>query len=1513
MEKNVGDVALYETLVRTYESYDSHHSTSKLEQSLWESLETGLRTVNDRHANLVIVVDGFHDLVGEQSPLEFHQKLRSHISKFKTIRLITLSKAISHLSDGCRHFTITPQHLRSDIKAYFRQSFTNLPVFGALSASDRDKTVQKLTDRAKTSFIWSYLATRLLSKETSADSFLATARSMEAKLEDTIKKLVSRLHLKSEITQTMLSFMLATNRPLLVAELDELLRLNLKTRQFGDRVSVTQHIKSVCSDIVIIEGGCVRFKAKAIREYMQSLMGKSLPSLKDAHRHLTLALLLYSKLVLPDSSEPSFELLPVKAVDEAFQSNGLLFYAVRYWQTHFHASSFYGDKGSLTVTRDFHEVFPTSCYFLLLERSSCPFGISTSRLIEQYEFSLKIRELCFGEKHVTVLQTLIFLGNIHVSAQPLVGARFFYRAATLGKVVLSTYNAIVMRCTNYFLELTADITVTTRTEIVTYREHMIKLMIEICESRHGRSSKIVMKWYELLVELYVAIKETSKAAGVYKILYEIYVFIYGKNSPKAEGLREHLGDLDIVVSGQTDDVCIDEYAQFFLETTEELDVMDERRISILLRLALMYEPQKQWFLAEKIYITLWRRISEACRVKATLEIHILKIKIALDYIKFLKRLGRTDEASNILICLWVEYEHHSFEEKSVIVLIKEIGVLFKAFGLLQIAISVFTKVWGWFKSKGAVTDEDAVSTTVLITEVIEEITETTVEKKTTTVTVTEVTETVVKEIFETHWTRCRTTKVDALFFDSCLALIGLYLKTERWAEAEVVIKRSLEVTWKAVLAAEVHVKLSEHFISECIQIAARLAICYRRQMLFEKAEGIYLRIYYACLASLKITDERIAEALGVLIAFYEEHHRHEKVVEIYMQLLELYRKELGHSHKLTIKILYTLASHCRLLGRADAYEYYIEIVRVLNKDRKHCHHDAFEAAVILVRYYHERQLWVELQRICAILWETFVHAHEECVFTEELVQLIYEKYMHVLEVHAKVSISVLYEMSCKYRETVTVIFGQGASIVILAMIALAGICARFEEHHHESITIYEEVITRTTSVETKTITVTEETITTVKKRLAKVYVTVITSGGSATTTTIGRAIELCLEAYTQLSVSLGFWHEKTLLKLKDVIIMYKRLDTKESHVKILELLQVAFIKIATSSCGSMALYQAAATLASIYMTAGFGQHGLKLVRYVRHWITFGNDFEVATDIVLKLDVSISRTAFVFLVSFEQHLVETVVMAYSELMALTLLEISLYEQYKKAMEMETRIELVLEHGAKLRAFWVEQKQAHLIVMLDKKLFLIFKTKYSAFIKTHDEHTHLFYLSLLSLLGREHGTVDFAAFACQAGNAKVAALLEASEFKKALEVARCAFYFAHGQHFYDDLHRVNYAYKLAEFMAGIDVEKPNDSKLWAEYLKLSTAITGEALTIFQANKIDFVRLKFEDLAGIVRLLGSQQNFTELEVRIYTCIWWARTLVHMLISFVCVHSYCSSNFGSPERSKRSGVQRGSSASAG
>jgi hypothetical protein len=554
-----------------------------------------------------------------------------------------------------------------------------------------------------------------------------------------------------------------------------------------------------------------------------------------------------------------------------------------------------------------------------------------------------------------------------------------------------------------------------------------------------------------------------------------------------------------------------------------------------------------------------------------------------------------------------------------------------------------------------------------------------------------------------------------------------------------------------------------------------------------------------------------------------------------------------------------------MLGRKDEFNYYIEIVTVLNKGRKHCHPDARKAAVLLIEYYYERKSWSELQHLSSLLWETFIHHHQECHFEEHEIEIIYKRYLYVLEFHAKVEYSVLYKLSKEYHTHVLVVFGATAAIVIQAMIAFGDICERHQEHYHEAVTIYEEVIKKTTTTKTTTITVTETEITTVKTRLSKVYVTIITSGGKTTTTTYEKAIQVCLEVYASFKLQFGCWHETTLGKLREIIIIYKAMATHESRTKMIEILQEAFVSILSVSITSVKLFAAATTLASIYVTAGLVEYAEKLIQDVQHLIIFGNDF-TSKEITLKFDVKLTKVAFVFLTGFKLRLLEKTVWTYSEVMASLLLEMSLYEQYTHAINSKSNIEVILEHGAKLRFFWEEAKlvkHEHLIATLDQKLFALFKSSFSAHLHAEDAVTHEFYVALLAELGRTRTKVDFAALSCKAGNVRVAQLLEKGEFQRAHEVARCAFHFAEKQKFYYNIHRVQYGYKLAEYMAGIDVRRPTDGKLHDEMLKTSREIMATVLEVFKQDGIDFVRLKFTDLAGIVRLLGAQGNYKELEV--------------------------------------------------
>ena len=1462
LERSVGDINFYEKLVKAFEAHSEYREPQKLEHSLWEALETAFTKISKNNVNLVVFVDGVDEIPNVDVEHAMLKRLYKSVERFHNIRAIVITaKAPSLKGTGCRFHEVDARSVHDDLSTHLRHVFSKKSYYTKESDEKQHQLVDELVHKAKGSWLWIKLAAAILVKENSYEHLKNAGKALPASIESLVHHLIDHVDLKNATTKRLFEFMLVAKRPFTVQEMTELLEINLEKRTLGSNFNLRQHIANTCSLLVVEKKGLIRFQHSFIRKHVQELFGKKLLSVPEAQRELTLRILLYSKLCISTSHEPTFDGLGGDVLEGMFRSYVLLEYAVRYWVIHFKSSTLLGSKGQLTLPSHFKDCFPSSVTFSMMQWSCWQAQYTVEETLHYHDLVLHIGTSCFGEKNDSVMQSLIILGTLYRSISNTdKAADYFYRASRVGATVLYKFSTVVVTCTTLFLTITETITITKRTEIVTYREEMIKFMIEICKEKHGASSDAVIRWYKVLAKLYIDIKEEHKATVIYKELHRIIVIRFGPKSKEAAEIGGALGGLKVVLHDDSHDDVV-EYNQWIFETTDELEVHDEHRISIILKLITSYEASGRLDLAERLFINLWVRISEITRVRASIEMIRIKIDITIAYVKFLQRLKRVEEASTILVCLWAEYEHHSFESELLIIRLKEIGRLCKSFGLLTVAVSIFSKVWGWFKSKGQTTHEEALAVTVLITEVVEEITETTTVTKTKTTTVTTETETVIREVFETTITRCQHGKVDAHFFKSCMALISLYIMQEKWSEVEIVIKRSLELTWKAVLTFDTKLTLTETYVSECIMVATQLAICYHRQRYFEKAESIYLRIYKACLTSLHVEHELLIKTSLALIHFYEEYHRHDKVIEIYIELHAHYKKHLGAGHKLTIKTLYALGSVCVLLGRKDAYSYYIEIVTTLNKGT-HCHHDAFEAAIIVCKYYYEEKRWTELQQICAVLWETFKHHHHEYKFTAEMIQVLYERYVYVLEFHAKVEFSVLYKLTVEYRETVTKVFGVSAAIVITAMIALAHICEKSEKHYHESVTIYEEIITKIKTTKTVT-TVETETITmTVKKRLSKMYVTIITSGSGTSHTTIERGIAICLEIYEHFKIEFGCWHETTLSKLRELVILYKKLNSQESHTRIITLLQISVLEILTTVTTSMTLFTAATTLASIYISVGMITYAENLLQQLRHQIIL-RDIGFGGEITIKIPGNVGKTSYVFLIAFERTLHEKIALSYSEIMIDIVAETFLIEQYTRSIKTSTTIELVLEYGAKLRAFWEFRRHTTLVSSLDKKLFETFKAKYGSIIQTHDTITFVFYVTLLHELGKDRSKVDFHAIVCRSSNAKVRALLEAGDFQQAHEVAKCAFQFIGAQRIYHHRHCITYGYKLAELLAGIDVRKTTDGKLRESMLETSRRIMRDVLVAFREEKIDFVTLKFEDLNGLVHLLGDQANYGELQV--------------------------------------------------
>ncbi|RYO96498.1 hypothetical protein DL765_011587 [Monosporascus sp. GIB2] len=1474
---DVGDTDLFHQLSGIFAESKGHNASKTLENDLWKALDSGLATLDKRGLTLTIIVDSLDETVGGvQKASEIYKRLYQSVKNLST-RAVTFSRHPSHLDEvRGRHLDLTPDHNREDIRAYLRENLSRVDAYTKQSEANQVALVNLLTTRAEGSFLFAYLALELLHTGLDFNTYRKTIESIKSDTNGILEELVAKVNLKDAKLNSLFTFIAVAERPLTVGELDDLLRVDLVKQSFASSVDIRALLPET-RGLVVEHNGFIRFKHSVIRSYVVDISGKSLPSLGDAHRQLVMTMLLFAKSVFLQQYEPSFETLGENIVQQALRSHSISRYILEKWICHFKFSSLQSPKGELILTSDFKNVFPHSTFFVLLEWSITQSRLSVAESIQWHELALKIRSTCFGEKHPSVLQSLVILGSLYRTQSNVeMMAEYFYRAAILGRSILFEFSPLVVTCTKFFLRSTEKIEFTERTTIVSYREEMIRYIIEVYKAQYGAESDAVIRWYKKLAKLYMDIHEKKKAALVYKELHELIIIRHGRLSDEGRDVARELAELQVVLQKEEPQQVSEPYGRLLLEeTSEEMDMADGLRITIILNLAETYEAEGKLLLAERLYISLWRRISEIIRSHTSTELQLTQINIALKYAYFLRRLKRTEEASNILICVWAEYENQQVETESIIVRLKEISVLFKSFGMATVSLSILQRVWGWYKQRGMIDSEEANSTTVTITEVVEESIVTVTE----TTTTTTVTESLVHEVFEAIYESSKSGKITQNFYGASSALVSLHIKHKRWSEAETVLRRSLELVWRDVLTNDEKITIKGSFISERIQAATRLAICYERLKIYEMAEQIYINLYRACLTSLDAKDVFLRDASLKLVGFYEERHRHEKAVEVYTRHLHHYRKHLGTSHEFTVQVLYKLASLHLLLGQQEAYDYYGEIVTIYTKDGV-IHHDAFDAARIVFEYHRERKHWAELKVLCSVLWKTVVHSHQQIIVSEELMQSLYEQYSYVLETHASVEFSVLYKLAIEYRETVRKIFSAEAEIIIMADIALAEICEKSEQHHDESICIYEEIITKKRTVTT----VTETKVHTIKKRLSKLYVTIVTSGKKTETQTVERGITVTVQIYEQLKVELGWWHETTLLRLMELALLYQRLSTDKSR-EITTLLQESVINIITTVSDTMTLYKAAITLASIYKSVGQERQAEALLRQLQFLILFPS-FETKEKITVKLDANVSRVVLVFFTAFEKEINAGAkgTITFSQLMADLLLETILYEQYTTVITSKsTKFEVVLEHAARLRCLWVSRGRVGLVEVLDRKLFALFTERYSKYLGSHaNNRNEVFdlYEALLFEIGDGASadrttSLDFGLITCKAVNAAVRKfMVDKKDMSRAHAVAECGFQFANAQRFYHE-HRCGVVgYRLAEMLAGREVPTWNtaDAATKEALLGTSRRVLQTVLIALREANVDIVRLRFEELSSLISLLGEQKNYTELET-LLTILWRSR----------------------------------------
>ena len=402
-----------------------------------------------------------------------------------------------------------------------------------------------------------------------------------------------------------------------------------------------------------------------------------------------------------------------------------------------------------------------------------------------------------------------------------------------------------------------------------------------------------------------------------------------------------------------------------------------------------------------------------------------------------------------------------------------------------------------------------------------------------------------------------------------------------------------------------------------------------------------------------------------------------------------------------------------------------------------------------------------------------------------------------------------------------------------------------------------------TTTRTTKISISETTITTVKQSLTKAYVKVC-SHGSVSKTTIERAVKVVYERFESLKVTLGCSHTETLTVLRELVLLHVKL---ESHSTAVRLLLETTIEIIRKEKHSKTLHETAKTMGSIYTACGLVDRGLEMIHELRLQIVTGSPSSDKSS--FKLDKSISRITYVFLVTFEQTILGQMSISYSELMADLLTETVLYESFTRSINNKSSTEDILVRAASLRTFLVSRKREVQVRVLESQAHDIFLKKWESTTKVRSEISRIFCISLLDELGHHDSHhVNIGRSACISSVASVRYLLGRDRIQEAYGVAFCALNLIKQQRAYHDRQNVDYGLQLSALMALHKIEKPSksgiESKLRNDMMDLSRKIIQAVLQACKDEKVDFVRLQLSQLRDLTGLLGAQQNHVDLEVR-------------------------------------------------
>lgn len=583
LEHNVGNVLFYEHLCTAFGQSTRANTAADIEDILWKAFDQALHV----NSNIIIVIDGLDQMHGgENARVKFLDRLHWICETHRTTKSIVLSQPPSKsYAKLTRTFELKTTYVRDDLWLFVEQNLKLHDHFRDRREDEKLEILRTIVEVANGSFILAKYITLLLQRESTHEGFTKYSKHPPKSVSEALQRLVAHVDLNKSDTKLVLSWLLASERPLTLKEIQSLLEIDIPTdKRISRTVNFKEQLISVCGPLIEIRDDIVRLRHVTIRQHLLELSktGKSVFSVHEAHRDLTYRCLAYTNAHITKSTECKIDVLEMATIDQLFEKHHLLEYTARYWTSHFRSSPMFLSNGKYDLTSEFQRSFTGSVLLAQIEGACWESQTSIIEAIQMHQVALNVRKAVLTETHEAVLQSLIVIARTYEKVSRTIEASsYYYEASTLSQTIIDKHSVITTACAESYVSCTSSVTTTTRTEITTRREEMLKVVIESHKHHHGFSSEETIRYSKLLAQLYIEIQETKLAVEIYREVYEASLELYGEYHEETTSCSH---GLMIVLQKESRYEEVLTYVRSLFEKAESsMAVIDIRRIEITVR------------------------------------------------------------------------------------------------------------------------------------------------------------------------------------------------------------------------------------------------------------------------------------------------------------------------------------------------------------------------------------------------------------------------------------------------------------------------------------------------------------------------------------------------------------------------------------------------------------------------------------------------------------------------------------------------------------------------------------------------------------------------------------------------------------------------------------------------------------------------------------------------------------------------------------------------------------------